>query len=697
MHLFRSMLLLTLFFYLPLNTQELPLLDHQSTAKIIQEISGDASYEHIRFMTQFHRPGGGADGLWYVAEYIADKAKEFGLEDVEIIKQKYTRIPWNARFADLRFMNGSEKRVASTLQSQLHIADYSRAVDVTAELVYIGVGMSDGDYENIDVEGKIVLTTGSIGAVMREAVWKRGASGLIWYPDPEGRTGFGEHNLSNPDQIRWMRVPIEGPNGDPGTFAFILSLRQGLDLLREIRNSEGPLKVHAHIDASFDSMHGDEPWQVMVEARINGAETGLEQDIIITAHIQEEKFSANDNGSGSANILEIARALKKLIDEGKLERPRRTIRFWWVREFTSQRQYFADKPDAHKRMWVNINQDMVGANQAQDVMRVQNITRLPAGRFHFFNDVVETVIGYMIDINNNELAQIQAGTEFNPVLSRLGSRHRYNAKMIHYHGNTDHVTFNETPIGVPGITFTNWPDHYIHTSDDDLWNIDRTQLERNAAAAALMAYIMATADGKSFHRLAAETAGKGAERLAKNKHLALRWLIAADDPNAAYHKGRFQIEYAVGREQKAVESLRSIDSGLDRQIDALLDQLGNQKQFMLVELDAHYNRVTGRRSASRYTLSDTERQLSGLRLRVTGTSEDFLAGRGRVSTVPGLHNLMAFEILNSIDGNRNGLEIYRYVAAQAREAGEHYYGRVTPELVLEYMEKIKDSGLVEVR
>ncbi|MBI5379927.1 MAG: right-handed parallel beta-helix repeat-containing protein, partial [Nitrospirae bacterium] len=36
---------------------------------------------------------------------------------------------------------------------------------------------------------------------------------------------------------------------------------------------------------------------------------------------------------------------------------------------------------------------------------------------------------------------------------------------------------NEAPIGVPAITFTNWPDNYIHTSDDDLWNIDRTQLQ----------------------------------------------------------------------------------------------------------------------------------------------------------------------------------------------------------------------------
>lgn len=692
MHVIRIIIVLFSFPYLHLSAQELPLLDRPATESIIQEISGDASYEHIRFMTQFHRPGGGADGLWYVAEYVADKAEEYGLEDVEIIKQDYTRPPWNARFADLRLINGSSKRIASTLQSQLHIADYSRAVDVKTELVYIGAGTSDGDYENIDVAGKIVLTTGSIGAVMREAVWKRAAAGLVWYPDPEGRTGFGDHNISHPDQIRWMRVPIEGPNGEPGTFAFILSLRQGLDLRREIRNAAEPLRVHAYIDASFGSMHGEEPWQVMVEGRINGTGPDPEQDIIITAHIQEEKFSANDNASGSANILEIARALKKLIDEGKLERPRRTIRFWWVREFTSQRQYFADNPDAHKRMWVNINQDMAGANQAQDVMRVQNITRLPASRFHFFNDVVESVIEYMVDINNTELAQIQAGTEFNPVLSHLGSRHRFNAKMIYYHGNTDHVTFNETPIGVPGITFTNWPDHYIHTSDDDLWNIDRTQLQRNAAASAMMAYIMATADRDAFATLAATTSGKGNKRIGKNLQLGLQWIAREENKEDAYHRAVQQIDYAIERERKALASLGEIENTLDIGVALLIEHLDSKRNAAFGELLTHYKLFSGNNDApAPYTLTQAEKELSEIVLAAVNDPSAYSNTRGQLSTVPGLHSLMASEIVNCIDGSRTGLDIYRYIAGQAREAGEHYYGTVSAESVLEYLNKIMGS------
>ena len=679
------------------NTQELPLIDPQKKQHILEEISGDASYEHIRFMTQFHRPGGGADGLWHVAEYVSEKAQAYGLEDVQIIKQDYRRLPWNSNIAELRLLEDeTSKRIASTLQSQLHIADFSRAVDLKSELVYIGAGTSGHDYENKEVEGKIVVTHGSIGAVMREAVWNRGADGIIWFPDPEGRTGFGEHNISHPDQIRWTRVPVEGPDGQEGTFAFVLSLRQGLDLLRKIRNAEEPLKVHAYIDASFDSMHGEEPWQVMVEARINGTEPDLEQDIIITAHIQEEKFSANDNASGSGNILEIARALNKLIDEGKLERPRRTIRFWWVREFTSQRQYFADNPDAHHRMWVNINQDMVGANQAQDVMRVQNVTRLPASRFHFFNDVVESVIEHLVEINNTELAEIQAGTEYTPILSHLGTRHRYNAKMIYYHGNTDHVTFNETPIGVPGITFTNWPDNYIHTSDDDLWNIDRTQLQRNAVAGALIAYIMATADRDTFAVFAATTSGKGNKRIGNNLQLGLQWIAREDDKERAYHRAVQQINYAIERERKAIASLGEIGNRLDNNVAFLIERLDTKRDAALGELLAHYTLFSGNEDAPPpYTPTEAEEELLEIVLTTADDPSVYLNTRGQLSTVPGLHSLMASEIVNYIDGSRrSGLDIYRYIAGQAREAGEYYYGEVTPELVLAYLKKIMESDVV---
>ncbi|UCF41149.1 MAG: hypothetical protein JSW43_02105, partial [Gemmatimonadota bacterium] len=141
--------------------QELPLLDPQYTQLISQEVSGDAAYEHIRFMTQFHRPRGGSDGLWRVAEYVARQAEAFGLSDVQLIKQASSGPPWNATFADLWIVEPAPERIASTLQSVLHLADLSRPANVTGELIDIGAA-SEADYAGTDVAGKVVLTYGSL-------------------------------------------------------------------------------------------------------------------------------------------------------------------------------------------------------------------------------------------------------------------------------------------------------------------------------------------------------------------------------------------------------------------------------------------------------------------------------------------------------------------------------------------------------
>ena len=63
----------------------------------------------------------------------------------------------------------------------------------------------------------------------------------------------------------------------------------------------------------------------------------------------------------------------------------------------------------------------------------------------------------------------------------------------------------------------------------------------------------------------------------------------------------------------------------------------------------------------------------------------------------GLHSLMAFEVLNAVDGERTGLDIYRFVAAEAREAGAVYYGTVTADAVLEYLENAAAAGLIRLR
>ncbi|NOT09956.1 MAG: M28 family peptidase [Gemmatimonadales bacterium] len=679
--------------------QTLPILDSTRTQLITQEISGDAAYAHIRFMSQFHRPRGGDNNLWMVGEYYERKAKEYGLTDVKLIKQPSTTRPWNPKFADLWIDGAAPERIASTLQSAAHLADYSRPTDTTAELIDIGTGTA-AELEGKAVSGKIVLSTGNLTNVMTEAVIRRGALGVVWYSNPyNGPNGIDGSGLSRPDQIRWLSLSATPIEGKEPTFAFVLSARQGVGLKNRLAAAPGPIRVRALVQSEFTSIHGAEPWQVMVEAFIRGSDPGARQDIVLTGHMQEGPTQANDDASGTASVLEIGRALTRLIGEGKLPRPKRNIRFWWTTEIGSERQYFADHPEETGTIWVNVNQDMVGADQSQDIGRTQNVTRVPAARFHFLNDVMESVLEYLVAGNTFELAQYQAGHLLypKPIISRLGSMFRYNAKPIWNHDQTDHMTFNETPVGIPGVSFTNMPDRFIHSSDDDLWNVDRTQLQRNAVAAALIAYIMATADSTAAPALLAETSGRGAERMGRNLRLGLGWIATLADRERAYAMAVDQIRYASGRERQAVRSIGQIGGGSGAAAAAVALEIDRREAQALRELELAYRQASGRQTVPKYLLGPAEAELQALRPAVTGGPKEFLAGRSQIATVPGLHPFMAPQILNAIDGRRTGLDIFRLVAAEAREAGDHYYGVVTAERVLQYLSNAEAQRLVRLR
>ena len=680
-----------------LSAQNLPILDPAKIQLISQEISGDAAYAHIRFMTQFHRPRGGDNNLWTVAQYYERKAREYGLDRVSLIKQASTTRPWNARFADLWIEGATPERIASTIQSAAHLADYSRPADVTAELVDLGAGTT-ADYAGKELSGKIVLTSGSMNAVMAEAVGNRGALGVIWYPSPySAPNGIDGSGVSRPDQIRWASISPTAVNGKEPTFAFVLSTRQGVELRNRVAAAGAqPIRVRALVQSEFGSLHGADPWQVMVEAFIQGTDTASHQDIVLTGHMQEGPTEANDDASGTSSVLEIGRALTRLIAEGRLPRPKRNIRLWWTTEIGSERQYFADHPDQVGTIWVNVNQDMVGADQSQDIGRKQGITRVPATRFHFLNDVMEAVVDYLVAGNTFELAQLVAGKPLypRPVLSHLGSMFRYNAEAIWFHDQSDHMTFNEAPIGIPAVSFTNMPDRFIHSSDDDLWNIDRTQLQRNAVAVALIAYAMAGADSAALPALLAETSGRGAGRIAQNLRLGLSWIAGSKDKDAAWLLAGDQLRYATERERQTVRSLTQVGPGAAALVEPVALEVDRREAQALRELELAWRQATGGKVPPKRTLSPVETELAAIRPVLVGGPAAFLTGRSAVASVPGLHAYMAPEVTNAVNGKRTGLDIYRFIAAEAREAGDYYYGVVTPEAVLKHLQNLSAARLI---
>jgi hypothetical protein len=56
---------------------------------------------------------------------------------------------------------------------------------------------------------------------------------------------------------------------------------------------------------------------------------------------------------------------------------------------------------------------------------------------------------------------------------------------------------------------------------------------------------------------------------------------------------------------------------------------------------------------------------------------------------------MQWEVLAFADGERTGLEIHESTAAEARSAGEWYYGKVEPEAVLAFLRACEEAQVVE--
>ncbi|MFQ5421955.1 MAG: M28 family peptidase, partial [Anaerolineae bacterium] len=490
-------------------TQTTPFLSDDEIRMLANEISGDRAFEHIRWLSHWHR-NSGSDDYFKAVDYVLQAAKEAGLEDVQFIEQPGRSAPYNPKSAELWIVEPVLVKLADRGDHALYLADGSHDADVTAELVWVD-DFSEEGLKNVDVTGKIILTSSSPFQAVRVGVWEKGAVGVVSYPNSEGKS-----MMDYPDQIAWSRIPMTPPEGKSGTFAFTLPPRKG-DMLRRLLQTDDMQDIFATgkrtkggrvvLKAKVDTEIGEAPGRTgFVEGWIRGSKYHNQQ-IIITAHLQEEQGSANDDGSGCGNILELARTLNKLIREGKIPRPLRDIRFWWTDEIYSEYRYFQDHPEEPKKFLANLHQDMTGAYQALG-SRVQHLIFAPHSRTSFLDALFESVGTYLIRTNNSFLAANRQGglprPHSRPIYATRGTRDGYNATFVPYFDSSDHLCFVDGIIGVPAVALINWDDAYIHSSDDDLDKIDQTQLQRNSFLIGAMAYYLAFAEVEDVPLLTSE-------------------------------------------------------------------------------------------------------------------------------------------------------------------------------------------------
>jgi hypothetical protein len=686
--------------------QDSPFVGDRTFQLLNGEISGDAAFETIRHWTQFHRPGN-SPGFTEAADYIYEKAMEFGLEDVVRLKQPVGTPAWSASEGSVWITSPVLMKLADLRDVQLMLADYSRTVDIETELINVGEGTSDSDYEGIDVEGKVVFASGSPAAVTQQAVFQRGAAGVI-----STALRSTSQPWDHPDQIPWQRVPQSAPEDATvdDWFGFVLSARQGDELQALLAGRAlpptvaftgaepgGPVRVKVRVSSTFDDSDMDTEF---IEARIRGSEPEL-PGIVFTCHIQEEKFSANDDASGCANVLEIGRAVKHLMDTGMIERPRRTLRFWFANEISGPYWYFRNYPEERANIIANLHQDMVGALQTEG-SRVQHIIRSPHHIASYLPDIVQSVGEMVIHGNSGYLAAGQVGSPYpfsRPIYSRLGTRDGYRAEIVPNFNNSDHMVFNDGIIGIPAVGFINWPDDYIHSSDDDLWQIDQTQLKRNAFIIGASGLYVANAGAEDVATLVAEVLGRGSERLGKDLRVAMSLLAesASGDRADVYKTATYILEAGDRRERRAVSSIRTFTDGnadAAHVVDRAVDQVFMSVRAHLNTLDVYYQTLTGQEPPE-VAMSPAEEAADNKVPTNIEDVETYMANRPRPDT--GLVSLMTFSVWGHVDGQASYLDIYKQVMAEAMVHGEWYYGTVSLEQVVATLDAGLEAGILTVR
>jgi hypothetical protein len=178
--------------------------------------------------------------------------------------------------------------------------------------------------------------------------------------------------------------------------------------------------------------------------------------------------------------------------------------------------------------------------------------------------------------------------------------------------------------------------------------------------------------------------------------VALELLAAMSDRAAAYAAALDQVHYGAARERRAIRSLGQIAPAAMPNVAPLLAELDRREAQAVRDVNAAWTRSGGGALPARPPLSAAETQLAAMVPTRTSTPREWLAKYDDIDWGTSLNGYIGREVLQAIDGTRSGLDIFRLVAAEAREGGAYYYGVVRPEAVLALLKNVEQLGLISV-
>jgi aminopeptidase YwaD len=646
--------------------QQPPLIDKPTAAMISSEASGTAAKRTVQSLSVHHRMRG-SQGYKMAAELIRDRLLNYGLEEVEIIalpadgKTYYgtqrARPAWNASFAELweQRRDGNAwadaGRVASWNDQPITLAQDSIGGSANADLVDVGTGTAEADYAGKDVRGKLVLISAQPEAAAGLAVHKYGAAGIVSWAQNQKQGWWGEDE----SLIRWGHLDTWK---DPA-FAFMVSPARAHQWQERLRRGE-QVRLRARVEA------GRSPGSYLIPtAVIPGRDRSRE--IVFSCHLDHPSPGANDNASGCAGELEIARLLNRLIAEGKLPKPERTIRFIWPCEVECTIALLNGRPEFASRTLATIHLDMIGGDteKVKSILRVQGS---PPSLPSFVDDVAFSIAKW---VNAETLAYADTGVANWPFLDPEGSKRPLQAEVGGFSEGSDHTVWAEGSWRIPVIYLADWPDRYIHTQRDIPENLDPTKLKRAIFIGASAGWYLANLGQGNVPAL---DRAMHAERL--DRHAAEVRKMAAMAPADAVlverHSRNIDIAEAQSLSRFGLQPANSAAMAGET-ISSAEPAEGSAALIYRRKVDPK-----GPMSGFGYSWLDDQLEMNGLK------RPALLDREGPRDTAS-----FAYEALNLVDGTRNVRDIRDFLSATIAP--------VPVEDVAEFLATLENVGLLEKR
>ena len=297
--------------------------------------------------------------------------------------------------------------------------------------------------------------------------------------------------------------------------------------------AKGPVKVRANVDSRY--YDGQYPY---VSGAIIGTDGAAAEEVFSLGHLFEE--GAGDNATGVASIIEATATLNRLIKEGKLPRPKRTIRILGMGERYGTLAYLYANQDRVKRTIAAMCIDS------------------PAGFQYLAGTQYSWVMNPHSATSFVDAFILRLAEEYYPMVDRPYSWSEYNSGTDNDLGESMINIPTVAPRGGHGI-----PAH--HTSADTPSQIDLRSLRDLSVMNAAYAYFIASAGPDQMHWMAQLALARGYDQInaaAQKSVDKIAVAQSADTLGSLLYWETARVDYNLMRETKAVKQAANLPQDL---------------------------------------------------------------------------------------------------------------------------------------